>query len=97
MSCLSVTLDRIGSSEASMVKTNGISIAMERAGGMSIELSRVADFEASLCRIVDFAVDIELVCATNLKIKYLEISPEIIWIVDWGSNDVISNTRWNVV
>ena len=27
---------------------------------------------------------------------YLEISPEVIWVNPWGTNDVFSNTSWNI-
>lgn len=37
-------------------------------------------------------------CSTNIgKQKYLEIEPTIVWVLNgWTSNDVYSNTTWNV-
>lgn len=28
---------------------------------------------------------------------YLEIEPKIIWVNPYGSNDVLSNTDWNII
>lgn len=29
-------------------------------------------------------------------VPYLEIEPEVIWLIPWAENDVLSNTNWNV-
>lgn len=29
-------------------------------------------------------------------VPYLEIQPEVIWLIPWAQNDVLSNTSWNV-
>lgn len=29
-------------------------------------------------------------------VPYLEIEPQILWVNDWGTNDVYSNTDWLV-
>lgn len=36
-------------------------------------------------------------CVVNIRKPYLEISPEVVWVLNgWTSNDVYSNTSWNV-
>lgn len=42
------------------------------------------------------SVNITLTCSVSLSGKYLEIDPEILWIWTTGSNDVYSNTTWNL-
>lgn len=42
------------------------------------------------------SVSITLTCSVSLSRKYLEIEPEILWIWTTGSNDVYSNTTWNL-
>ena len=44
----------------------------------------------------DFVAHIQPVCSVNVTEPYLEIEPEILWIADWGTNDVYSNTHWQV-
>lgn len=41
-------------------------------------------------------VVLEPICKTNISGPYLEIAPKILWIADWGANDVYSNTDWIV-
>lgn len=42
------------------------------------------------------SVNITLTCSVSLSKRYLEIEPEILWIWTTGSNDVYSNTTWNL-
>ena len=98
--CLSVDLDRQGCGVSSTAtRVGGMAAGMirqgcvpatraERVGGLSVEASRRGGIS---CRLF-------MECSPSIRIPYLEIEPEIIWVLaGWSTdNDVLSNTFWNV-
>lgn len=78
MSCLNVTIERIGKAD--------LSAALIRSA-MCVRITRA---------VTRMSVILEPVCKSSLAGPYLEIEPHILWITDWGSNDVYSNTDWIV-
>ena len=67
-------------------------------GGIDASFSRAGCFFAGFSRESSgLNCTFSLVCDTNLRPPFLEIYPEIVWVLDgWASNDVYSNTQWNV-
>lgn len=98
MSCLSVKFTPIG----------GISSALERIGGMDDKLIRIGGMNASLTRLGGITTKLERKggitcrfyqeCSSGIGQKpYLEIAPTVVWVLaGWTSNDVYSNTDWNI-
>ena len=72
-------------------------IKLHRVGGCCVQTQRVGGMKADLSRVGGMTVRFALVCDAGYSDRYLEIDPEIVWIVDgWASNDVISNLTWYV-
>ena len=98
MSCLSVkftrdggvscSVDRIGDFTSSVSYLGGIASLAERIGGITTNATREGGL---MCKMWQ-------ACTVSIKGKpYLEIDPTIVWVLNgWTSNDVYSNTTWNV-
>lgn len=68
-------------------RIGGISTATERLGGMDVRTYRRGGI---LCRMYQEV-------RSSLGGAYLEISPTVVWVLaGWTSNDVFSNTTWNI-
>lgn len=93
---MTASVSRVGDFSCSLAATKRVAFGMERAGGLSAILTRVKAFAGAFEWVTDFAGRLEQVCSTNVTAPYLEIEPEIIWVADWGTNDVYSNTHWNI-
>ena len=95
MSCLSVTLTRVGGIKASASRVGGdIDVKMHLVNDLSVSLASV-----SLTRIGGKAmIRLVQICRTDIRKPYLTISPEIIWVYPEFAvdNDVYSNLKWNV-
>ena len=98
MSCGTVIMRGAGDKYVSFKRIrDGIETLFARIGGCDVSTERVGRMEASLARTCGMTCRFALVCDTGYSERYLEIEPEIIWILDgWASNDVISNTTWHV-
>lgn len=98
-SCLVSSLDRIGgiSSTASRV-CGGVTASADREGGMDADLARVGGMDVQTTRRGGLHCAFFLECRTGIRDPYLEISPDLIWVLagQTSDNDVISNTYWNV-
>lgn len=98
MSCLSLTLRRVGSieAEASLVPS-GVSAELERSGAPEAALRRVGGLAATAQR-VRVTARLTRVCDTDIRTPYLEIEPTILWVYPdiANTNDVFSNTYWRV-
>lgn len=60
---------------------------------------RFVDECAGVWANVRFQVSAGWICpddAAVIERPYLEIAPKILWLADWGINDVFSNTTWEV-
>lgn len=65
----------------------GVCTASERQGGIDARAYRKGGILCRMYREVK----------SSLNAPYLEISPTIVWVLaGWTSNDVFSNTTWNV-
>ena len=100
MGCLDAKYTRIGGGIGSSFNRVGdffAWFAMAYPGQASISLVPSC-FAAAFSRNGgDLQCSFSLVCETNIRAPYLEIEPTIVWVLDgWASNDVYSNTRWNV-
>lgn len=72
-------------------------IKLVRVGGMDASVERVGDFSASVKRVGGLSCQLWQVCSTNIRKPYLEINPTIVWVLaGYTSNDVFSNTTWNI-
>ena len=89
-------LEQIGKAEMGLSYKASV-MDMERKGCAVASLFREGALDALFSWITDIAARVEQVCSVNVTIPYLEIDPEIVWVVDgWAANDVLSNTHWNV-
>ena len=90
MGCLTYTLRRIGGIASSLTRVDGgISSSLAASGcGMQTGMSKVSGMSSCM----------GLVCTPSIRIPYLEIEPELIWVTsdDISTNDVFSNTYWIV-
>lgn len=100
MSCLSVTLTRVGGIKASTSRVGGdIDVKMHLVNDLSVSLARVGGMSVNLTRIGGKAmIRLVQICRTDIRKPYLTISPEIIWVYPEFAvdNDVYSNLKWNV-
>lgn len=97
MSCLLVSLSRVGGGSADARRIGGGIATLDRIGGATMSLERVGGVVVGLSRIGGLKCRFSPVCASGVGSPYLEISPTIVWIwADPAYNDVYSNTRWNV-
>lgn len=98
-SCLVASLDRLGgiSSTASRV-CGGVTASAAREGGIEADFGRLGGIDAQAERRCGMTARFFLECRTSIRIPYLEIDPDLIWVLAGTSvdNDVISNTYWNV-
>lgn len=81
-------IERVGGEVSfSAERIGGISTAAERHGGMETRAYRKGGILCRMYREVK----------SSINAPYLEISPTIVWVLaGWTSNDVFSNTTWNV-
>lgn len=90
MSCLRFITERIG----------GMSAAAVRQGDrLSCSAVSVDHIQATAVRQGGILCRVYQECRTNREGTYLELDPEIVWILAGSSkayNDVISNTSWYI-
>lgn len=97
MSCLNVSLSRLGGGSADATRIGGGVAFLGRIGGAQTSLQRIGGMSAQFGRIGGLKCRFSPVCASGVGSPYLEISPTIVWIwTEPAYNDVYSNTRWNV-
>lgn len=92
-----VGLYAVGVSAFSLEGGTSVAMDIERKGYAVASLFREGQFDGAFSWVTDISAGLEQVCSVNVTVPYLEIEPEIVWVVDgWAANDVISNTHWNV-
>ncbi len=111
MSCISVTLTRTWARlSASLQRSASMSVAAVRVGGVEATVGRLGGrLAARMNRVVSISGDVARVggslnvrltrvCTPNLEPPYLEIEPQLIWVYAGleATNDVFSNTNWNI-
>lgn len=99
MSCLSVKFTRVGGIESSATRVGGgISSSLGRIGGIRTSLERIGGISTTMERKGGITCRFFQECRTGIADRpYLEISPEIVWVLaGWTSNEVFSNTDWNI-
>ena len=98
MSCISVSLTRVGGISCSAIPIGGINASVAPEAGIDVRLERVGGIAVTTKRVGGISCRMWQECSTNIgKKKYLEIEPQIVWVLNgWTSNDVYSNTTWNV-
>lgn len=98
MSCLSVTLSRVGAvSVEAERKPSGVAAGLRRSGAPVPVFMRLPGLLTALER-VSVRASLARVCERDIKVPYLEIEPTILWVYpDWAtSNNVLSNTHWRI-
>lgn len=94
-SCLSVSMERIEDFRASMTPVGEFSASASPVGEWSGSARRVEDFKAAITPIGSATCRMWQVCETNLSKPYLEISPNLVWVLaGYAENNVYSNTTW---
>ena len=109
MSTFSVSLCRVDGINASLSQTCGIQAKMSEVAHISanmtkigtpfcIKLSHKVGTELSAFKIGGITCTLVYVWDTNIGGPYLEISPDFIWVYSdfETSNDVFSNTTWEI-
>lgn len=92
-----IDLTKIGGAEAGLSVVGSSSMAIERRGRMVASLFLEVTLDAVFSWATDIAATLEQVCSVNVTVPYLEIEPQIVWVVDgWTANDVLSNTHWGI-
>lgn len=88
--CLSTTLTRIG---------GGIESSTERIGGdIACTATPIGgDIGVVTTKQGTISCAMYQVCRTNIMMRYLEISPKVVWVLAGHTeNHVYSNTKWRV-
>lgn len=97
MSCISVTHTTLGGIWCSSQTVGRIDASAYPVGGISVSTTPIGGITATATRKGGISVRMWQECSVNLGKKYLEIYPEVVWVLNgWTSNDVLSNTTWNV-
>lgn len=94
-----VHIEKIGGIRESIKRVGGrISFAAEQiGGGICTVTERHGGIEARAYREGGILCRMYREVKSSLNAPYLEISPTIVWVLaGWTSNDVFSNTTWNV-
>lgn len=95
---LSMAAARIGDTKAGLSPCEGLSFGIDREGNLiASAVNASSGIEPSAMKDSGLSARLDRICATDVTIPYLEIEPQIVWVVDGGaSNDVYSNTNWNI-
>lgn len=97
MSCISVSHNPVGGIWCSTATVGGVYGSACTVGGIVASGYPVGGIHATATRKGGIKVRMWQECRTNIKPPYLEIEPQIVWVLNgWTSNDVYSNTTWNV-
>lgn len=93
-----VRIDRIGGISGAVERIGGgVGFAVERIGGIRTATERHGGLEARAYRKGGILCRMYREVKSSLNAPYLEISPTVVWVLaGWTSNDVFSNTTWNV-
>lgn len=99
MSCLTVTLTRVGGVSCSIQRIGGIRSGALRVGGITSTATRTSGLSVlRLIRKSGIYCTVYQVCSAGKRGPYLEISPTIVWILAGHTeNNVFSNTQWNII
>lgn len=99
---------RVGGITAATGRIGGITVKYERQGGdMSIQMERQQGITTCAEYMTGMTVGAKreggvrcrvfMICTPSFRNPYLEISPSIVWMLaGWTSNDVFSNTNWQI-
>lgn len=75
----------------------GMAIKINREGGLNVKTKDMRSMNAEMNRDGGIDCQMYLVCTIGSREPYLEISPTVVWILaGWTSNDVFSNTHWDI-
>lgn len=99
MSCMSAKITRVGKIGASSeLVSEGIRAGITRAGAMSARFSKVPNGITATLNRNAIRARLSMVCTPSIRTPYLEIEPKIIWVYSniESTNDVYSNTTWNI-
>lgn len=97
MSCISVTHTPIGGIYVTTRTVGGITASAFSVGGITASCTPVGGIYVTTTRVGGISVKMWQECSTNIRKNYLEIEPTVVWVLNgWTSNDVYSNTTWNV-
>ena len=95
--CMNATLARVGGMDATMGRIGGMECSVTRIGGVSSSMARIGGMSAKMTKIGRISCAMYQVCTTNIRRPYLEISPEVVWLLAGHTeNDVYSNTKWRI-
>lgn len=93
--CMNAALARVGGMDATMGRIGGMECSVTRIGGISSSMARIGGMSAKMTKIGRISCAMYQVCTTNIRRPYLEISPEVVWLLAGHTeNDVYSNTKW---
>ena len=90
---------------AAMTPVGGLTGKLDPAGGLTVSMTPELEpvwtltpgtMTGSMTPVSGSSVSMVPVYDPDLNTPFLDITPRILWIADWGTNDVISNTDWIV-
>lgn len=97
MSCLTVEVTREGWISSSFDRLGDFTTTVSRLGIFSSTLNLLRNFSTEMTKSVGLHCRLFQSCATNIEKPYLEITPTVVWVLaGYTSNDVYSNTTWNI-
>lgn len=95
MSEFTAAMQPVGGVTGGLTQVGGLSGSMTLVAGPAWAFSQVAA-TGRLTPVPGSAASMTPTHDPDLGTPFLEITPEILWIADWGTNNVISNTDWTV-
>lgn len=99
MSCTSVGITRVGAVGLEIeIASEGIRAGLSCAGAPGVRCSRTPSGMTVTLDRDAIRARLSMVCTPSIRIPFLEIEPEAIWVYPdlESTNDVLSNTNWHI-
>ena len=96
--CITVTATPVGDIHVTATSVGEFHSTATYVGEFCCTTTAVGSIRAHAIPVKGISCKVYQVCTASIKGKpYLEIAPEVIWVLaGWSSNEVYSNTTWNV-
>ena len=96
--CVHTALTRVGGIDSFAERIGGFATSLQRVGGdIHCSATKTGGIEVVATKISGLSCAMYQVCKTNIRVPYLEINPEVVWLLAGHTeNEVYSNTRWHI-
>lgn len=95
MSKVTATMTPVGGMSGGLSPLGGLTVGMTPVSAPVWELTP-SRMTGSMTLVSGSSAGMIPVYDPDLNTPFLDITPKILWIADWGTNKVISNTDWNI-